>query len=470
MYKKRSINLPASALLADKVSHFFQFERFQTNYRLEILAGITTFITIAPFLIVNANLLSNAIFVNQPGDLFGQILVAIALAAALVTALLGSITNYPIALLPSTGLIALFVFSIVKTMHLPWQLALSAVLVQGILFTGLSFSHFRHHIIQAIPASIREATVAGIGLFIAYVGLSGDPQPPTLGAGIIVAHEVTKTALGSLREPATLLAIAGLLLTAGLMVRPVKGAMLWGVLVTASFGWLFQIAPLPQGIFSVPEFPSQLMGAALTGFQFLTGQHLGNFVAAILILFFVSVSDTIGAFTGLAQQSGRVMRHGRLPKDSQFLQVNAVGTTVGALMGMPPFVPYLESASGIAVGGRSGFSSLLVAVLFLVFILFTPLFAAIPLFATAAPLILVGMMMMGTVRNIDWADWTEAIPAFLMILAMPLTFSIADGLAIGFISYALLKFCQNKVRALKPVEIGLAIASLLYFVLMTFGL
>lgn len=462
--------LSADPPWADKIRFFFQFERLNTNYRTEILAGITTFITIAPFLLVNANLLSNAVFIREPGDLFGQILVAIALSAALVTALLGSITNYPIALLPGTGLIALFVFSIVKTMQLPWQLALSAVFIQGLLFTGLSFSRFRHQIIQAVPASIREATVAGIGMFIAYVGLSGDPHSPTLGAGIIVADAATKTALGSLGEPATLLAIAGLLLTAGLMVRQVNGAMLWGVLATAILGWLLHIAPLPQGIFSIPEYPNQLMGAALNGFQLLTWQHLGNFVAAILILFFVSVSDTIGAFTGLAQQSGRMFSKGRLAKDSQFLQVNAVGTTVGALMGMPSFVPYLESASGIAVGGRSGFSSLLVSGLFLVFIWFTPLFAAIPMFATAAPLILVGMLMMGTVRNIDWSDWTEAIPAFLMILTMPLTFSIADGLAIGFISHALLKLFQNNLRALKRIEVGLAIASLAYFVLMTLEL
>jgi xanthine/uracil/vitamin C permease (AzgA family) len=207
----------------DQLSHFFHFPQLHTNYRTEILAGITTFVTIAPFLVVNAQILSEGIFLHQPGDLFGQILAAIALTAAFSTALMGLVANYPFALVPGTGLIALFVFSIVLKMHMPWPLALSAVFVQGLLFTALSLSRFRHQLVHAIPTCIKHATIVGIGLFIAYVGMAGNPNPPALGAGLIVASETTKTTLGSLHQPATLMALLGLALIGGLTVRRVKG-------------------------------------------------------------------------------------------------------------------------------------------------------------------------------------------------------------------------------------------------------
>jgi AGZA family xanthine/uracil permease-like MFS transporter len=453
----------------DQVSDFFHFKQRDTNYRTEILAGFTTFVTIAPFLVVNASILSEGIFLHQPGDLFSQILAAIAFTAACSTALMGLVANYPFALVPGTGLIALFVFSIVVKMQMPWPLALSTVLVQGIIFTALSLSRFRHQIVHAIPTGIKHATIVGIGLFIAYVGMSGNPAPPALGAGIIVASESTKTALGSLHQPATVMSLLGLALIAGLTVRRVKGAVLWGVLGTSLMAWIFRIAPVPQGIFSFPQWPSDLVGQAFTGLTKLTWQQSGNFAIAVFILLFVTLSDSIGSLVGLGQQAKLTNAQGELPGASQALLVTGVGNSLGALLGMPPVVPYLESAAGIAEGGRSGFSSLLVAALFLVFLIFTPLFSAVPVFAIAPALILVGVLMMSMVRFIDWSNFTEAIPAFLIIILTPLTFSIADGLAMGFIAYAFLKVVQGPLRSVKPIDLFLATISLLYFILITVG-
>lgn len=470
MNRFRLVPVPSTTLRwTDQISDFFHFKQRDTDYRTEILAGFTTFVTIAPFLVVNASILSEGVFLRQPGDLFGQILAAMAVTSACSTALMGWVANYPFALVPGTGLIALFVFSIVLKMHMPWPLALSAVLVQGICFTALSLSQFRHQIVHAIPTGIKHATIVGIGLFIAYVGMSGNPAPPFLGAGIIVANESTKTALGSLHQPATLMALMGLALTTGLTVRRVKGAVLWGVLGTALLAWLLRIAPAPQGIFSLPQWPKDLFGQAFTGFYDLTWQHSVNFAIAVFILLFVTLSDTIGSIVGLGQQAQLTKAQGELPGASKALVVTGMGNTVGALMGMPPVVPYLESAAGIAVGGRSGFSSIVVAVLFLVFLIFTPLFSAVPVFAIAPALILVGVLMMGMVRFINWSDLTEAIPAFLIIIMTPLTFSIADGLAMGFIAYAFLKAVQGPLRSIKRMELFLAAISLLYFVLITTG-
>jgi len=282
-----------------------------------------------------------------------------------------------------------------------------------------------------------------------------------------VANAATKTALGSLQQPATLMALFGLAVITGLTVRRVKGAVLWGVLGTSLLAWLLRVAPAPQSIFSLPQLPTDLLGQALAGFHDLTWKQSWNFAIAVFILLFVTLSDTIGSLVGLGQQAQLTNEQGELPGASQALAVTGVGNTLGALMGVPPVVPYLESAAGIAEGGRSGFSSLLVAGLFLVFLIFTPLFSAVPVFAIAPALILVGVLMMGMVRFINWSNLTEAIPAFLIIVMMPLTFSIADGLAMGFIAYTFLKMVQVPFQGIKRVELFLAGASVLYFVLIT---
>ncbi len=469
MQRSRLFSIPTNLQGANAVRQFFQFPQRATNLQTELLAGLTTFVTIAPFLVVNANLLSVAIFLEQPGDLFAQLLTAGALTGAIATALLGLVTNYPFVLAPGTGLITLFVFSIVLKMHLSWPLALGAVLVQGIIFTTLSLSQVRHQMMQVIPGSIKHATSVGIGLFIAYVGLSGTPEPPALGAGIIVANVATKTTLGSLRQPATLMAFLGFALVMGLVVRRVKGALLWGILGTALIAWCLGIAPLPQGIFALPQWPTDLVGKAVMGLTTLTWQQSGNFAIAVFILLFVNLSDAIGCFVGLGQQGQLTNDEGELPGAAQALSVTGMGNMVGAVLGVPPVVPYLEAAAGIAEGGRSGFTSLCVAVLLLVSLTLTPLFAAIPMFAIAPALVLVGVLMMSLVRCINWSNLTEAIPAFLIIVLTPLTFSIADGLAIGFIAHAFLQIVQGPFRALKRTDLLLAALSLLYLGLITLG-
>lgn len=266
-------------MLAPKIkstAYFFQFKQLETTYRSEILAGVTTFMTLAYTLVVTPSILSYAIFLQQPGDLFDELVVATALVSAIATFLMSIWTNYPFALAPGMGLNSLFAFSVVLDLKLDWRLALMAALLQGLLFMGLCLSGLRDHLINAIPLSLKHAIVAGIGLFIAYIALSGNPAPPTLGAGMIVASDTTKTTLGSLANPVTLLAVFGLLFTAALMVRRVKGGMLWGILATAGLGWFFGVVPAPKGLMAMPHFPVHLFGQAFTGFQYFTPDQTGN--------------------------------------------------------------------------------------------------------------------------------------------------------------------------------------------------
>jgi adenine/guanine/hypoxanthine permease len=450
----------------DRISQFFQFEQLGTNYRTELLAGFTIFMTTAPILVLNAHILGNAIFLQRSGDLFEQILVAIALCAAVSSFLIGLLTNYPFVLGSGTGIVALFTFSIVLGMGMNWRLALTAVLVQGILFTLLSVSPLRRQLNDAIPNSLKQAMVIGLGLFLSFIALSGKVTSPQVGAGIIVANATTLTSLGSLRQPATLIAIFGILLTTLLMVRQVKGALLLVIFSTAAIGWLTGVAPLPQGILAVPHLPLDLMGQAIAGVQYLTGAQLGNFVAVVFVLLFVSLSDALNSFNVLGQQIDCIKPDGELCRSKQSLLSNALGTIFGALVGSPPVIPYLETASGIFEGGRSGFVAIVVGILFLLSTLFTPLFAAIPAFATAPILIMIGVLMMSGARLINWTNLAEAIPAFLVILITPLTFSIADGMAAGFIAHAVVTVAQGKWQGMRSslVLAGIAVA---YFMLIT---
>ncbi|MBD1845533.1 NCS2 family permease [Cyanobacteria bacterium FACHB-63] len=461
---KIALTLPMS----ERISQFFHFKQLGTCYRTELLASFTTFMTTAPILVVNAHLLGNAMFLNQPGDLFEQILVGLVLCSAIATVLMGLFANYPFALGPGTGTAALFTFSIVLNMGMNWRLALTATFVEGILFTALVLSPFRRHIIDAIPISLKQAMVVGLGLFLSYIALSGKISSPSLGAGIIVTSTATTTALGSLRQPATLIAIAGILLTAMLTVRRVKGAMLLGIFSTASLGWLFGVAPLPEKILTIPQLPLDLVGQAISGSQFLTWSQLGNFVAAVFMLLFVCFADTISSLNVLGQQLDRVKPDGELHRSKQALLSNSLSTVSGALFGSVPAIPYLESASGIFEGGRSGFVAIVVALLFLVSAWFAPLFAAIPAFATAPILIMIGVLMMSGVRAIDWNNLAEAIPAFLVILVMPLTFSVADGMAVGFIADAAIKMTQGKKQPVSKSSLMLAGISVAYFLLIAF--
>ncbi|MGG6263834.1 NCS2 family permease [Leptolyngbya sp. AN03gr2] len=475
MLKQRTVPFKPTLLsLPEQISQYFQFEQLGTNYRTEWLASLTTFMAIAPTLVVNAHILGNAVFLKQPGDLFEQIVVALALCSAVASFLVGVLANYPFAVSAGTGTAALFAFSIVLGMGMNWRLAFTAAFVQGILFTVLSVSPFRRTLNDAIPNSLKQAMVVSLGLFLSYIALSGKVASPHLGAGIIAAGTTTPTILGNLEQPATLIAIFGILLTILLMIRRVKGALSLGIVGTALLGWSCGVAPFPQSIFTLPHFPQELMGQAIAGVQYLSWSQLGNFIAVVFILLFVSLSDSISSLNVLGHQMNQLNAEGELRRSQPALLANGLGTAFGALIGSTPTMPYVLSVAGIIEGGRSGFVAIVVAALFLISTVFAPLFAAVPAFATTPMLVIIGVMMMSGVRSIDWTDLSEAIPAFLVILIMPLTFSIADGVAAGLIAHAVAKVAQRDVQKLRPFagnskrsSLILAGISVAYFTLIT---
>jgi len=426
------------------IADYFKFDFYKTGFKTEILAGITTFMTMGYILVVNPIILSNAIFLEKPGDLFSQLAVATVIAAAIATFCMGLLANYPFGLAPGMGTNAFFAFSVVIGLKIDWRLALSCVFVQGLIFIVLTFTDVRRHLIQAIPASIKHATAGGIGLFIAYIGLSGSVK--TGGAGLIVSNEATKTAFGSFAEPNTLVAAIGLLLTAGLVVRQVKGALLLGIVITALLAWISGVAPWPKGVFAFPEVPHALIGQAIGGLSHLNSQNFIDWLAVLFVFLFVDIFDTIGTLTGVGMRAGYIGPNGQLPRANQALMADAIGTTVGPLVGTSSVTVYVESVAGVAEGGRTGFTAMVIGALFVVALFFIPLFAGIPAFATTPTLVIVGAMMMAEVREIDWDDLAESIPSFLTIFMIPLTYSIAEGLSIGFITYPILKMFQGRAR------------------------
>lgn len=447
------------------IANYFKFSRFDTNFRTEILAGVTTFMTMGYVLIVNPLILSDAIFLNQPQDLFAELVVATGISAAIGTLIMALYANYPFCLAPGMGLNAFFTYSVVLGLGIDWRLALAAVFVEGLVFIGLTLTDIRRQIIRAIPDSLKSATGAGIGLFIAYLGLGGNVA--TGGAGIVVANEVTKTSFGSLTQPNTLLAIVGLIITSAFVVRRIKGGLLWGILATAILGWILGVTPPPQGLFEVPPFPQDLFGQAILGVSQVNAGNFLNFFAVLFVFLFVDMFDTIGTLTGVGIKAGYIDQKGELPRANQALMSDAIATTAGAVLGTSSVTTYVESASGVAEGGRTGFTAVVAAILFALSILFIPLLKAIPAYATAPTLVIVGVLMMSNVLSIRWGDLGEAIPAFLVIFMIPLSFSIAEGLSVGFITYPLVKSFQGKAREVPLATWILAGVFVARFVFMT---
>ena len=459
---------PDSTPVPSAIAQFFDFAALGTDRRTEILAGITTFITMAYILVVNPDILSNAIFLQESGDLFGELVVATGVSAAIATVIMGVVAKYPIALAPGMGLNAFFAFSVVLGLGIDWRVALAAVFIEGLIFIALTLTNLRAAIIAAVPDCLKRATAAGIGLFIAYIALSGNPEFG--GAGIIVASEATKTTLGDLGRPETLMAIIGILFTAAFVARRVKGALLWGILASALLGWLLGISPWPSGIVGLPIWPADLIGQAFVGMGQIATAGLANFLAIVFVFLFVDLFDTIGTLSGIGIQAGYIAEDGTLPRANQALMADAVGTTAGALLGTSTVTSYIESASGITEGGRSGFTAVVTAGCFVLSIFFIPLLSAIPGYATASALVIVGVLMMGSVAGIRWSDPAESIPSFLTILLMPLTYSIAEGLAVGFIAYPLIKTFQGKAQEISWVVWVIAAIFVLRFVLMALGI
>lgn len=450
------------------IARFFDFAELGTNLRTEIIAGVTTFITMAYILVVNPGILSAAIFLQESGDLFAELVVATGVSAAIATLIMGVIAKYPIALAPGMGLNAFFAFSVVLELGIDWRVALAAVFIEGILFIVLTLTNLRAAIITAIPECLKRAVAAGIGLFIAYIALSGNPEQG--GAGIIVSSEATITTLGNLAQPETLMAILGILLTAAFVARRIKGALLWGILATAILGWILQITPAPQGVVGLPVWPADLLGQAFVGLGQINSAGIANFLAVLFVFLFVDLFDTIGTLSGIGIQAGYIDEEGKLPRANQALLADAIGTTAGSILGTSTVTSYIESASGITEGGRSGFTAVVSAGCFVLSIFFIPLLSAIPGYATAPALIIVGVLMMGSVTGIRWSDPAESIPCFLTILLMPLTYSIAEGLAVGFITYPVIKAFQGKAHEVNWVVWVLAAIFVLRFVMLGLGI
>jgi AGZA family xanthine/uracil permease-like MFS transporter len=417
----------------------------KTTVRTEILAGVTTFLTMAYIVFVQPAVLSAA------GMDPGAVLVATCLSTAFATLLMALLANYPIAVAPAMGHNFFFAYSVVVGMKVPWPVALGAVAIAGTIFILTAGVGLRERLIVAIPQGLKHAIAAGIGLLIAGIGLQW--------AGLIVAAPGTLVTLGSLHSGPVLLALTGLAVTSVLMVRGVPGAFLWGILATTALAVGFGFATF-QGIASLP--PS----LAPTFLKLdIAGAFAPGLLAVVLVFFFLALFDSVGTLVGVGEQAG-LMRNGTLPRARQALLADAIGTVAGALLGTSTVTAYIESGAGVAAGGRTGLASVVTALLFLCSLFLYPLVrmigggyvvGATTLYpAIAAPLILVGTMMMGGLRHVDWGDFTEAIPAFLTLTVMPLAVSITEGVAFGVVAYAVLKLAAGRGREAHPLLYGFA--------------
>ncbi|MGA0602782.1 NCS2 family permease [Caulobacter sp. KR2-114] len=403
-----------------------------TSVRTEVLAGITTFLTMAYIVLVNPAILGDA---GLPGP---AVAAATCLAAGVGCLLMGLLANYPIALAPGMGLNAYFTYTVVKQMGVPWQTALGCVFISGAVFLLLTVAGVRQLIVKAIPRPLFAAVAAGVGLFIAFIGLKD--------AGIVATSPATAVTLGDLHSPAALLALLTLVITAALLAWRVKGAILIGILVATAAGWIIGLAHFtPQ--------PYSLAGMTATAFQLDVKGALGigggkGFTAGLLeILFvflFVDLFDNVGTQVAVTKRAGLVDDDGQIPRLNRVLTADSIATMVGALAGTSTVVSYIESASGVAEGGRTGLTAVVTGLLFLATLFVAPWVQAIPTAATAPALILVGAMMMAPLGQVDWEDPGVAIPAFLTLITIPLTFSIANGLAFGITAFAALKLLRGK--------------------------
>ncbi len=447
------------------IAQYFDFEHYRTNFRTEILAGLTTFMTMAYVLVVHPLIMSDAVFLTESGDLFRELVVVTGITAAIGTLVMGLYAKYPFVLAPGMGTNAFFAYSVVLGLGIDWRVALACVLVEGLIFVALTITDIRRHLIAAVPACIKLSTTVGIGLFLAYIGLSGATE--TGGAGLIVANEVTKTTFGSFREPATLLATFGIFISAMFMIRRIKGALLWGIGGTAILGWALGVAQAPTGVMEIPAFPSNLFGQAFVGFSGINGSNIIDFLAVLLVFLFVDMFDTIGTLMGVGTQAGYIDDKGELPRANQALSADAIATTAGAVFGTSTVTTFAESASGVAEGGRTGLTAVVAAIMFLVALLFVPIFEAIPAFATAPALLIVGVLMMSSIGSIRWGDLTEAIPAFVTIFFIPLGFSIAAGLSAGLILYPFTKLVSGRANEVSVITWVLAFVFIARFAFTT---
>ncbi len=416
----------------------FKLQERGTTVGREVVAGITTFLAMAYILAVNPGMLS------ETGMPFGGVFTATAIASAIATLVMAFLANLPVALAPGMGLNAFFTYTVCFGMGCSWQFALTAVLLEGILFILLSLFGVREAIINSIPATLRKAVAVGIGLFICLIGLSN--------AGITSSDTGTIIGFVNLNVPSALVAIIGLVITIVLYILKVPGAILIGIALTTIVGIPFGVTTVPEGWkpFSLPEAPLL--------FKFEWGSVLtGKFFIVFFTFLFTDLFDTIGTLMGVTEQAGLVDEKGNIPNVKGALLADAVGTVAGACLGTSTVTSFVESSSGVAAGGRTGLSSVVTAIMFLLALFFTPLFALIPSAATAPALIFVGFLMMQSISSIDFQDLTEGIPAFITIMVMPFAYSISKGIAFGIISYVICKIAGKKAKEVPVVTWVLAV-------------
>ena len=457
---------------------FFKLKENGTNVKTEVIAGITTFMTMAYILAVNPNILADA------GMDRGAVFTATAVAAFLGTALMALLANYPFALAPGMGLNAYFAYTVVLGMGYSWQTALTAVFVEGIIFIALSVTNIREAIFNAVPRNLKSAVSVGIGLFIAFIGLQN--AKIVIGGATLVelfsikgynSIHAAEGVAGSVNDVGitVLIAIIGVIITALLVVKEVKGNILLGILATWILGIIAQLTglyvPNPAlGLFSVlPDFSNGLsipsIGPVLFKLEFDKIKSL-NFVVVMFAFLFVDLFDTIGTLIGVSTKAGMLDKDGKLPNIKGALLADAIATTAGAMLGTTTVTTFVESASGVSEGGRTGLTAMTTAVLFAVSLLLSPIFLAIPSFATAPALIVVGFYMFTNVVHIDFSDMTEAIPCYICIVAMPLFYSISEGISMGIISYVLINACTGRSKKVTPLMYVLSILFILKYALL----
>ena len=415
------------------------FSNKNVNMRKEMLAGLTTFLTMAYIIAVNPNILS------ATGMPAGALVTATCLAAAIACILMGVFANLPFALASGMGLNAYFAYTVVGQMGISWKVALTAVFVEGIIFIILSLFKIREAVVNAIPKNMKLAVTGGIGLFIAFIGM--------VNSGLVVANQSTMVSLGEF-TPAVIITIIGLIIIAVLDKKRIRGAILWGILISAIIGWGFALVNndaaatlgiyLPTGVFKF-EGIGEIAGKVDLVHAF-SGENIKMFITVVFTFLFVDFFDTVGTLVGVCSKAKMLDDEGNVPNAGRALLVDAIGTTAGSLLGVSTVTTYVESSTGVAAGGRTGFTAITTGVLFLIAMFFSPIFIAIPSCATAPALIYVGYLMLVAVKEINFENITEGVPAFLTIAAMPLTYSIGDGLTLGILSYVIINLLYNLVN------------------------
>ena len=425
------------------LERYFKLSELKTNKKIEITAGFTTFMSMAYIIFVNPTILQKA------GVPFEGVLFATCISSAIATILMSLLTNYPFALAPGMGLNAYFTYTVCIGLGINWQVALGAVFFSGIIFFILSILKVWKYVVDSIPDSIKFSTGAGIGIFLAFIGLQN--------GGIVANSDLSLVTLGEMLKPEVGLTFFGLFLTGILLARRVRGGILIGILGTTLLAIILGMAKMPDAIFKIPDVKSTFLKLDIS-----SAFNLG-LLYIIFIFLFVDVFDSLGTLLGISDFGG-FSKEGKLPKINRSLLTVSVGTIVGSLTGTSTITAYIESSSGIAEGGRTGLVGLVVGLLFIGCIFLSPIASIVPPYATAPALIVVGSFMISVIKNIKWDDITEAIPAFLTIIIMPLTFSIANGIAIGFITYPIIKGLGGKIKEVSILSWMLAILFIIRYI------